>query len=208
MGGAVRGDDAPRDHDPHARRGALDRRQPAGWPASRGGDAAWRAGARRRGAHRGAGEPHHDRCRRPLDDVTASSTRRLVDRLADDVWTATGGHPLSVTEPSAIVTCCRRRTGLPRLDAIVAGTLAQLDADDRRLVDLLAVASRPTPVGSARGGGSLAPADVLARAERLLDEGIGRRRRATASSTSATTSCACRRHARGAADQARRAGAR
>ena len=107
-----------------------------------------------------------------LDDVAPELDATARDRLADDVWSATGGHPLSVTELVSHRDRLFADGRLPRLDAIVAGTLALLDAGDRHLVDLLAVAAGPTPVTVLAAASSALPGEVLERAERLLDEGL------------------------------------
>ena len=141
-----------------------------------------------------------------LDDVAPELDAAARDRLADDVWSATGGHPLSVAELVSHRDRLSADGRLPRLDAIVAGTLAQLDAGDRRLVDLLAVAAGPTPVTVLAAAGCALPAEVLERAERLLDEGLvgpvvngdldlrhDLVRRAVERHVSPTTELACRR---------------
>jgi DNA-binding SARP family transcriptional activator len=106
-----------------------------------------------------------------LDEVAPELDDAARDRLAGEVSAVTGGHPLSVAE---VVMHRDRLAGdrLPRLDAIVAGTLAQLDDGDRRLVDVLAVAAGPCPVTALATACRCPAAEILERAERLGDEGL------------------------------------
>ncbi len=92
--------------------------------------------------------------------------------LVAEVCASTEGHPLSVAESIAHRNRLTDAERMPRLDAIVAGTLARLDVRDRRLVDVLAVAGGPCQVTVLAGACDSPAAEVLERVDHLADEGL------------------------------------
>ena len=148
VGGPVRRRRAARGRRPDARRRPLDRRQPAGRPGTRrrppcaGISSGRRPSAPSRSAtSRRPTSPSSSRTSRP------SSTPAARAALVAEVCASTDGPPAlgrRVDRPPRPPRPDAER--MPRLDAIVAGTLARLDVRDRRLVDVLAVAGGPCPV--------------------------------------------------------------
>ena len=120
-----------------------------------------------------------------LGELTLDDVRELVgllapedapetrESLAVDVMSSTGGHALFATE---LVGHRQRRPAAsgdpPRLDVIVAGSIAGLTSEERALVEMLAVAGASCPVVVLAGALGHDPADVLELAERLEDEGL------------------------------------
>jgi DNA-binding SARP family transcriptional activator len=96
------------------------------------------------------------------------------DDLAADILRATQGNPIAAAE----LIVHRQRAAAPngegpsRLESIVLGALAGLDAPGRHLVELLTVAGAPVPVVVLAGALGSAPMAVLELAEGLAADGL------------------------------------